>query len=78
MCFPDMYIIAAMKRSLCLLRGFADLVESRNYVAAAPLVRLQMDNALRVAALARVKAMLRDAFLQASKSATCVIERVSG
>ena len=50
--FPDMYIIAGMKRSLSFLRGFADLVTSRNYMSAAPLVRLQLDNALRAAAIA--------------------------
>jgi hypothetical protein len=52
--YPDMYIIAGLNRSLSLMRGFADLVASRNYISAAPLVRLQLDNALRAAAMAMV------------------------
>lgn len=53
--YPDMYIIAGMNRSLSLMRGFVNLIVSRNYTSAAPLVRLQLDNALRAAALAMVE-----------------------
>ena len=47
----DFLFLAALNRSYCLLRGFCDLIESRNFVAAAPLIRLQLDDCLRIAAL---------------------------
>ncbi len=50
----DFLFIAAMNRSLCLLRGFCDLLASENFVTAAPLIRFQLDNCLRVAALSMV------------------------
>ena len=43
----DILAIAVLDRSLALLRGFCDLVEGRNMIAAAPLLRCQMDNGLR-------------------------------
>jgi hypothetical protein len=43
----DLLAIAVLDRSLALLRGFCDLVEGRNMIAAAPLLRCQMDNGLR-------------------------------
>lgn len=43
----DFLAVAALNRSMCLLRGFCDLIMSENFVAAAPLVRLQLDNCLR-------------------------------
>jgi len=46
----DLLAIAAMNRSLNLLDGFCMLIESKNFIAAAPLVRLQVDNALRFSA----------------------------
>lgn len=46
----DLLAIAAMNRSLNLLDGFCMLIESRNFIAAAPLVRLQVDTALRFSA----------------------------
>jgi hypothetical protein len=39
--------MAVVDRSLALLRGFCDLVEARNMIAAAPLIRCQLDNGLR-------------------------------
>jgi len=46
----DLLIVASLNRSLCLLKGFIALIEARNFLAAAPLVRLQIDNCLRVSA----------------------------
>ncbi len=43
----DLLAIAVLNRSLCLLTGFCDLIERKNFVAAAPLLRLQLDNLLR-------------------------------
>lgn len=43
----DLLAIAVLDRSLALLRGFCDLVEARNMIAAAPLLRCQVDNGLR-------------------------------
>ena len=46
----DFLVAAVLNRSLCLLAGFSRLVEQRNLVAAAPLLRLQLDNGLRLSA----------------------------
>jgi len=47
--FPvDLLIISSLNRSMCLLRGFLDLIKSRNFICAAPLVRIQLDNGLRL------------------------------
>jgi hypothetical protein len=43
----DILTAAVLKRSVSLLVGFCDLIEKRNFVAAAPLLRLQLDNVLR-------------------------------
>ena len=43
----DILAVAAMNRSINLLDGFCDLLEKKNFIAAAPLVRLQLDNCLR-------------------------------
>lgn len=43
----DLLTIAVMNRSVALLTGFCDLLEKRNFVAAAPLLRMQLDNLLR-------------------------------
>jgi GNAT superfamily N-acetyltransferase len=49
--FPmDLLAAATLNRSLCLIRGFADLMTSKNFVAAAPLIRMQIDNCLRFSA----------------------------
>lgn len=43
----DLLAISVLNRSLCLLAGFCDLIEKKNFIAAAPLLRLQLDNLLR-------------------------------
>src|ERR1035437_452289 len=43
----DIHAMAVIDRSLALLRGFCDLVEAKNMIAAAPLIRCQLDNGLR-------------------------------
>jgi hypothetical protein len=49
----DMYVshfmmLGAAKRTVSLGKGFRTLVQARNFVCAAPLVRMQIDTALRV------------------------------
>jgi hypothetical protein len=48
----DVFMAGALRRSYALTRGFCDLIASRNFTAAAPLIRLQLDNSLRIAASA--------------------------
>jgi hypothetical protein len=43
----DLLAVAAMNRSLCLISGFRTLIASKNFISAAPLLRLQIDNCLR-------------------------------
>jgi hypothetical protein len=43
----DLLALAVLDRSLSLLRGFCDLVETTNMIAAAPLLRCQLDNGMR-------------------------------
>ena len=43
----DMYAIAAIQRSINILDGFIKLIKDRNIIAAAPLLRLQIDTCLR-------------------------------
>jgi len=43
----DIFALAVLDRSLSLLRGFCDLVAAKNMIAAAPLIRCQLDNGLR-------------------------------
>ncbi|MFZ1073386.1 MAG: hypothetical protein WAO21_08110 [Verrucomicrobiia bacterium] len=46
--FPvDLLANAVLHRSINLVRGYATLVEQRNWICAAPLLRLQLDNCLR-------------------------------
>lgn len=53
--FPvDILALAALNRSLCLSRAFDELIKHSNFIAAAPLLRLQLDNALRLFALTLV------------------------
>jgi len=44
----DLLVLATLHRSLCLLKGFVSLIETKNFTAAAPLIRLQLDNCLRL------------------------------
>lgn len=43
----DMYAIAVINRSVALLSGFCDEIEKKNFICAAPLLRLQLDNLFR-------------------------------
>ena len=43
----DLLAIAVLNRSLAVLNGFCDLLKSSNFIAAVPLLRLQLDNCLR-------------------------------
>jgi hypothetical protein len=46
--FPlDFLAVAVYKRSMSLISGFSMMIDQKNFVCAAPLVRLQLDNALR-------------------------------
>lgn len=46
--FPlDILAVATLNRSVNLVAAFTSLVEARNFVVAAPLLRLQIDNCLR-------------------------------
>ena len=44
----DLYVAAVLNRSLYLIDGFSKLVIDRNYISSVPLLRLQLDNALRL------------------------------
>ena len=46
----DILAVATLNRSLALLAGFCALIEARNLLSAAPLLRLQLDNCLRFSA----------------------------
>src|SRR6516162_1393286 len=47
----DLLANAVINRSINLLRGYCDLVEKRNFICAAALLRLQLDNCLRFSAV---------------------------
>lgn len=47
----DLLAVATLNRSLRLTLGFCSLIESENFIAAAPLLRLQIDNLLRFSAI---------------------------
>jgi hypothetical protein len=47
----DILAVAVLNRSIDLLQGFSLLMRANNYLAAAPLVRLQLDNLLRLKAV---------------------------
>lgn len=46
----DFLATAAIQRSLNLIGPFVDLIEQKNLIAAAPLLRLQLDNCMRLSA----------------------------
>src|SRR5437773_2500032 len=46
----DYWAASVLNRSLALISGFATLIEARNFVAAVPLLRLQLDTWLRFSA----------------------------
>ena len=43
----DLFAAAVLNRSLYLIEGISKLILDRNYIASVPLLRLQLDNALR-------------------------------
>ena len=43
----DIYAFMVLKRSLSLIFGFSSMIRNENFLCAAPLVRLQIDNLLR-------------------------------
>ena len=45
---PDLFVVGVLNRCLQLLHGFALLVRHRQLICAAPLLRMQLDNALRL------------------------------
>ncbi|MFH1904977.1 MAG: hypothetical protein ABIK53_05600 [bacterium] len=50
-CFAmDLFAGAVLKRSMSIISGFVMLIKAKNYICAAPLVRLQLDNLLRFSA----------------------------
>lgn len=52
---PDLFVASVLNRALQLLHGFIALVRNRNYLSAAPLFRLQLDNGLRLWAASLVE-----------------------
>src|SRR5690554_7162743 len=44
----DLYLIGAINRSINLNKGFVDLMKSNNFISGAPLVRLNLDNFMRL------------------------------
>ncbi len=47
--FPlDSFMLGLIKRSMLLTRGFCELIRQNNFLSAAPLVRLHLDNLLNV------------------------------
>ena len=54
MYLADFYVMGALRRVLALVKGFRSQIEERNFLCAAPLVRMQLDTALRVYALSLV------------------------
>jgi hypothetical protein len=45
------YALMVLKRSLSLVAGFSTMLQNRNFLCAAPLIRLQIDNLLRFQAV---------------------------
>jgi hypothetical protein len=49
----DLLAVAALKRSMAFLAAFRLLIEQKNFIGAAPFVRMQLDNLLRLSAAHR-------------------------
>jgi hypothetical protein len=43
----DLMGISVSKRSMSLIRGFTEMIRQENFICAAPLLRMQLDNSLR-------------------------------
>jgi len=46
----DLFIFSVLHRAMCLNSGFSTMIEKQNFICAAPMVRLQLDNLLRLSA----------------------------
>ena len=44
----DIFLIGSINRSVNLNKGFVDLMKNNNFISAAPLVRLNLDNFMRI------------------------------
>lgn len=71
----DLIAIGVVKRSLMLIQGFLAMLRSENYLCAGPLLRMQLDNILRLYAASlfpsgsdTLKAFLKDMPLSRLKS----------
>ncbi len=54
--FPvDLFCNAILNRSVCLLKGFISQINEKNFISAAPILRLQLDNLLRLSAVWQVE-----------------------
>lgn len=51
----DLLFLAAINRSKCNLHAFIHLIREKNYISAAPFLRMQVDSILRLAASTLVK-----------------------
>lgn len=46
--FPlDLMGISVSKRSMSLIKGFTEMIRQENFICAAPMLRMQLDNSLR-------------------------------
>ena len=80
--YLDLLATAVFQCSIMLITGFANLI-SDNFIRAAPLVRLQLDNYLRIFSLHRVDTILpltilRKRPLRENEFETCMIRTQKG
>jgi len=54
-CKMDFFALAVFNRSVCLIKGFVHMIRLENFICAAPLLRLQIDNLLRFHAATMVR-----------------------
>ncbi len=47
MYLTDIYALACIKRAVLLISGFCQLIEAKNFLSAAPLIRLHLDTLLQ-------------------------------
>ena len=59
-CFPpiDFYVDTVLKRAMVINGAYVKLAKTNNYIAAAPYIRMQMDNCINLGAGAMVKDVL--------------------
>lgn len=51
----DLYVSAIVNRAISLMLGFKTLAHQNNYICAVPLIRIQIDNCMRLLAVTLVK-----------------------